>query len=208
MADVERVKQILAETGAILTGDHFLYASGLHGEAYVNKDSVYPHTQATSELCQMIAESFQHRGVDVVIGPEKGGIILAQWTAYHLSKLTGREVLGIYAEKEGVDGFALKRGYDRFVPNNRLLFVEDVLTTGGSVKRLVEALKPMGGEIVGVGALCNRGGVTPEDIGGVPLESLISLQMRSWKPEDCPMCQSDIPINRNVGHGKNLSRAK
>ena len=202
MANIERVKEIFEQTQAIITGSHIVYTSRLHGEAYVNKDAVYPHTRETSELCAMIASNFQNQDIDVVIGPEKGGIILAQWTAFHLSQLTRRDVLAIYAEKGPNETFVFNRGYDRFIPNRRLLVVEDVLTTGGSVKKVLEALKPFGGDVVGVGVLCNRGGVRPEDIGGVDIDALISVSMTSWPASECPLCESRVPVNTDVGKGK------
>lgn len=205
MAREERVREIFSQTGAVLSG-HFLYTSGLHGETYTNKDAVYPHTEATSELCLMTAENFQDKGIDVVVGPEKGGIILAQWTAFHLSKLTGREVPGIYMEKDG-NGFKLTRGYDRFIsPNARILAVEDILTTGGSLKKVIDTLRSLGASNIFAGALCNRGGVRPEDV-GADFHVLLNVQMNSWKPSECPLCESGVPISTSVGHGKNLPRS-
>lgn len=208
MANPERVKAIFEQTQAIITGSHIVYTSGRHGESYVNKDAVYPHTQETSDLCLMTAEAFQYKDVQAVVGPALGGIILSQWTAHHLSRLSGHEVLGVYAEKQSDGSFALTRGYGNLIARKRVLVVEDVLTTGGSVKKVLEALKPLEVEVVGVGALCNRGGVKPEDIGGFHLNALINVVMKDYDPAECPLCESGVPINTTVGKGKEFLAAR
>jgi len=90
--------EILESLKVILTGSHFVYASGKHGSAYVEKRILYRHTRATSRIAEIMAEGFRGWGIDVVVGPEKGGIILAQWVAHHLST-AGHEALAINAEK-------------------------------------------------------------------------------------------------------------
>lgn len=200
----EEVLERLAQVGAVLTNTHVIYTSGRHGESYINKDAVYPHTKLTSELCFEIAKHFENSGAEVVVAPALGGVILSQWVAFHLSQLSGSEVLGVYSEKSasGQD-FILARGYDRMVSKRRCLLLEDVLTTGGSIKKVVDLVRNLGGEVVGVGALCNRGDLQPESLGKVPqLFSLINVALSSWEADQCPLCAKGIPINREVGKGK------
>jgi orotate phosphoribosyltransferase len=201
----QRVREILDRTGAVLTGDHFLYASGKHGDKYINKDAVYPHTQETRELTRMWAEDFRDSGVEVVVGPAMGGIILSHDTASALSELAGYEVPGVYAEKAEDDSFRFTRGYDEMVRGKKVLVVEDILTTGDSVKKTVDLVRETGGEVIGVAALVNRGGVTTEDIGIPRLVALLSVNFTSMSPEDCNLCEQGVPINTQVGHGKNLA---
>lgn len=200
----KEILSTLTNVSAVITNSHIVYTSGKHGSMYVNKDALYPHTKQTSELCRLFADHFSKDDVDVVIAPALGGIILSQWTAHHLSQLTGREVLGLYAEKiEGTKDFVIKRGYDKLLAGKKVLILEDVLTTGGSVKKVVELVRSMEGVIVGVGALCNRGGILSTDIGNVPkLFALVSIALDSWAPEDCPLCKQGIPINTSVGKGR------
>ena len=240
----EEVLDILGECGAVITGSHIVYTSGKHGPAYVNKDAVYPDTEATSRLCLAIAEHFKDSGVEVVVGPEKGGIILSTWTAYHLTQLTGRKVEAVYAEREEISvyrrsnnrqpagftlrdessastepievsievgdelilrtgGFTFKRGYDKRIRGKRVLAVEDVLTTGGSALRSIEQTRNSGGIVVGLGVLCNRGGVTPEKVGNVPdLFALVNVKMDAWDRGECLLCDEGVPINKEVGHGR------
>ena len=195
---------ILSKVGAVITESHIVYTSGLHGSQYVNKDALYPHTAETSLLCRVFAERFAKDQVDIVIAPALGGIILSQWTAHHLSEITGSEVLGIYAEKiEGSKDFVIKRGYDKLLANKRVLVLEDVLTTGGSVKKVIELVRTMGGNVVGLGVLFNRGGIRPEDVGNVPkLEALVSMELQAWEPANCPLCAQKVPINTSVGKGR------
>jgi orotate phosphoribosyltransferase len=195
----------LARVGALITGDHLVYTSGRHGSSYVNKDALYPHTAATSEVCARIAERFAGAGVEVVAGPTVGGVIMAQWTAHHLSALTGREVLAVYAEEEVGEGGdrrrLFRRGYDALVSGRRVLVVEDILTTGGSVRLVVEAVAAAGGAAVGVGALCNRGAVTAGAIGAPELYSLSEVPLESFAAEECPLCAAGVPVNTRVGKG-------
>lgn len=198
----QEVLELLNEIGAVITGSHIVYTSGRHGEAYVNKDAIYPHTKVISRLCLVMAEPFTKDGVQAVIAPAVGGVILAQWVAYHLTNLTGEEVLGLYADKSD-DGFTIKRGYDKLVTGKKVLVVEDVLTTGGSVRKVIEAVRDHGGQVVGLGAICNRGGVTAADVGGVPkLEALVNVALQSWEKDACPLCQKGVPINTDVGKGR------
>lgn len=198
------VLQVLGKIGAVITDSHIVYTSGKHGSAYVNKDAVYPHTAVTSRLCRAIAEQFADDNVQTVIAPAIGGVILSQWTAYHLSDMTGRNVMGVYAEKapEG-DEFVIKRGYDQFVKSHNVLVVEDVLNTGGSAHKVVDAVRAIGGNVLAVAALCNRGGVTPHDLGDAPdLFALVNVQMDAWDAADCPLCRENRPINTQVGKGR------
>ncbi len=206
----ERVKKIFVSTAAVITGSHIVYTSGKHGSDYVNKDAVYPHTEKTDELCQIIARRFQGMNVEVVVAPAVGGVILSEGVARHLTKMTGREVLGVYAEKtEDGESMIIKRGYDKFIPGKRVLIVDDVLTTGGSVKKLVELVKSLNGTVVGVGALCNRGNVQPADLGDVPvLDALTEVQMATYEEVECPLCAQDVPINTELGKGREFLAKK
>ena len=206
--------QILHDVGAVIVDSHIVYTSGKHGSAYVNKDALYPHTGKTSKLCKSIAERVHTANVpvDVVIAPAIGGVILSQWIAYSLSRLSRREVFSGYAEKEEKgDGFVIKRGYDELVAGKNVLVVEDVLNTGGSVKKVVNAVGAVGGVLTGVAALCNRGGVKPADI-GISDEhlffSLVEVQLDAWNEAECPLCARKVPINTNVGKGREYLAGK
>ncbi|MCF7729708.1 MAG: hypothetical protein K9M81_04990 [Chthoniobacterales bacterium] len=204
------ILEILSTLQALVTESHIVYTSGKHGSAYINKDALYPHTAATSQLCHLFAEYFLQDNVEIVIAPALGGIILSQWTAHHLSQLHKREVLALYAEKiEGTKDFVIKRGYEKLLAGKNVLVLEDVLTTGGSVKKVIELVRALGGNIVGLGVLCNRGGITQKDVGFVPkLHALVSVKLEAWEPENCPLCVQNIPINTNIGKGREFLEKK
>ncbi len=214
--------ETLSNLQVVLEDGHFVYNSGNHGSVYVNKDLLYPHTKVTDEICKEIAQRFSSEKVEVVVGPAMGGILLAQGVAHHLSQITGNEILAIYAEKdtvaipdpEGKDRkchaetgkFAIKRGNGGFVFCKRVLIVEDILTTGKTALEVVRAVEKVGGEVVGIGAICNRGGVTRYDIGKVPLlDSILNLKFEMFSEEECARhgpCSKGVPINLEFGKGK------
>ncbi|HFC10836.1 MAG TPA: phosphoribosyltransferase [Candidatus Kaiserbacteria bacterium] len=206
----QEVLQLLVKVGAIITDSHIVYTSGKHGTAYVNKDAVYPHTGYTSLLCRSIAEMFVDDNVEVVIAPAIGGVILSQWTAHHLTEMNGREVLGIYSEKSK-DGhsFEINRGYDKFIIGKRILVVEDVLNTGASAKKVIEAVRVINDNVIGLGVLCNRGGITPKDVANVPkLKALLNMALDVWDETSCPLCKQGVPINTIVGKGREFLARK
>lgn len=199
---IKEAYDILVRHKAIITNDHILYTSGKHGAEYVNKDAIYPHTEAVSRLCEMIAEQFLNDNVQVVLAPAVGGIVLTQWTAYHLQKKSGKEVLAAYAEKQSDGEFALKRGYGKLVEGKNILVVEDILNTGGSAKKVVELVQDSLGAIVGLAVICNRGNVKPDDVAYVPrIFSLVDIDFKAWEAADCPLCKKGIPLSKEYGKG-------
>ncbi|MHB1086527.1 MAG: phosphoribosyltransferase family protein [Minisyncoccota bacterium] len=199
--DEGKVLEILQKVGAFRSG-HFVFVSGLHADTYVNKNAMYPYTHSMSELCKGVAEMFKGQQIEAVLGPATGGIILSQWVAYHLSELEGREVYSTYADKDG-DGFVIKRGYDELIKGKKVLVVEDLVTTGGSLKKVVEAARAVGAEVAAAVAVCNRGEVTKEMAGNPPIfTSLLTVHLDQWPAAECELCKQGIPVNTDVGHGK------
>ncbi len=153
-----------------------------------------------------MAEPYEADQIDVVVGPVLGGIVLSQWVAYHLNeRRTVSETLAVYAEKEG-DGpgkkFFFGRGYDKHISGKNVLVVEDVLTTGGSARQVIELVREHSGQVIGLSALCNRGNVQPKEVGGVPVSALIAITLQTYAEEECPFCQQHVPINTIVGKGR------
>lgn len=198
----EKVKKILAKANAVLTDGHFVYVSAKHGDKYINKDAIYPHTKLVRELAKMWADDFKKSGVEVVVGPAMGGVILSHDAAAELSKLLKKDIPGVYAEKDGDGGFTFTRGYDAFVKGKKVLVVEDILTTGGSVKKVIQMTKKAGGKVVGLGVIANRGNVKAKDVGVKKINALINLEFNAMDAKDCILCKNKIPVNTNVGKGK------
>ncbi len=200
--DEQEVLEILQNVGAFRSG-HFVFTSGRHGDSYVNKDALYTHTHDLSRLCRAIAEHFSKKGVEVVIGPAVGAAILSQWVAYHLTEITGKEVYAAFADKDGQGGFVIKRGYEKVIASKKTLVVEDLTTTGGSLKKVVEAARASQANVVAAVVICNRGNVEKKDVGSPPeFLSLVKLQLDSWSESECELCSNNIPVNTDIGHGR------
>jgi orotate phosphoribosyltransferase len=197
----DQVLEVLQKVGAFRAG-HFVYTSGRHGDTYVNKDALYPYTRDTSALCHEIAQRFKNAGVEAVAGPAVAAAILAQWTAHHMTEISGKEVFATYADKDGNGGFVIRRGYDKVIAEKKVLIIEDLTTTGGSIEKVVSAARAAGADVIGVAVLCNRGGVTAEALKVPVLESLVKVELDSWDAAECDLCKRNIPVNADVGHGK------
>ncbi len=204
--DEQEMLRRLGAIGAIITGSHIVYTSGRHGSAYVNKDAIYQHPHLTRDLCAALVAPYDPDVVEVVAGPAVGGVVLAQWSAWHLTeRRTSGETLAVYAEEEAIDGkkrLTFRRGYDDAVRGRRVLVVEDIVNTGGSVRLLIDAVRELGAEIVGASVLCVRGAVGDDALGGVPLRALLAVPLDAWPAEECPLCRQSVPINTKVGKGQ------
>ena len=194
---------ILKKVGALLTDDHFVGTSGRHLDTYINKDALFPHTQAVSKVGKFFAEKYKNKKIDVVVAPALGGIVLSQWTAYHLSRIKKKDIYGIYTEKTDDGQQIFKRGYDSFVKGKNVLVLEDLTTTGGSVKKVVDAVRNAGGKVVEVCVMVNR---DPKSVNrktvGAPFSALAVYQAKSYDAKDCPLCKKGVPIDTQFGHGK------
>lgn len=181
---IEGVGEIFQKSGAILKG-HFLLASGLHSPIYWEKFRVLQFPGYTEQLCRIITAHFHKQEIQVVAGPTTGGIIIA----YEVARQLG--VRGIFAEKEGDTERAFKRGFS-ISPGERVLIVDDILTTGNSISEVVAAVTQQGGIIVGIGVLVDRSEQKLEF--GVPLFSCLRSITPTYSPSDCPLCAARVPL--------------
>jgi orotate phosphoribosyltransferase len=180
----EEVLALFREAGGLLEG-HFLYASGRHGRQFLQAARVLQYPWHCERMCKAMADQFRDASVELVIGPATGGIVLAHETGRHL------EVRAAFTEKDGKGGMALKRGF-ALKPKTRVLVVEDVTTTGGSIQKTVDHLRGRGAEIVGVSVLIDRSGGTISF--DCPYEPLATIKMESWEAGDCPLCADGVTI--------------
>ena len=186
MTDTEEIFQ---KSGALLKG-HFQLTSGLHSPIYWEKFRVLQYPAYTEQLCKMISDHFRPEDIQVVAGPTTGGIVLA----YEVARQLG--LRGIFAEKTGEDERAFRRGFG-IGPGDRVLIVDDILTTGSSVRQVVSAVEKQGGKLLGIGVLVDR---SKEGIDfGVPLFSCLRSITEAYKPEGCPLCQAKIPLVKPGG---------
>lgn len=181
----------LRETGALLEG-HFELSSGLHSDRYFQCALVLAEPWRAEALARGFAEKVDVE-FDTVVGPAMGAVVWAQEVGRALNKRA------LFTERK--DGtMCLRRGFS-FEPGERVLLVEDVLTTGGSAKEVIEVLKEHGAEVVACGSLVNRSGGNPFEELGLPLYELVRVDVQTWDPSECPLCAAgDVAIKPGSRH--------
>jgi orotate phosphoribosyltransferase len=187
----EELLEIFKRSGAFLEG-HFILTSGLHSPHYIEKFRVLEHPNYTAELCAEIADMWKDKGVTVVLGPVTGGVILA----HEVGKQLG--VRAMFTER--VDGkMTLRRGF-KLTPDDCVLLVEDIVTTGGSIFEVIEAVKPTGAAIAGLGFLVDRSGGKVDF--GIPSKALITLDVVTYQPDNCALCNAGSTAVKPGSTGK------
>jgi orotate phosphoribosyltransferase len=179
----DRVQALLELCGAYQEG-HFELRSGRHSGGYVEKFRLLEQPEVAQELCCALAEAFRHVAVERVAGPALGGVIIA----YEVARVLG--VPCAFAERVE-DRLEFRRGF-QFRPGEKVLVVEDIVTTGGSARLVIEAVRRSGAEPVGAAVLINRSGKALDM--DVPTVSLLDLDLISYLPEDCPFCRQKIAL--------------
>ena len=170
----------------VLREGHFLLTSGRHSSRFLLFAPAFALPSAAAELGQAVAELFERQDIETVVGPAMGGVILAHEVARALG------VRSIFAEKDG-ERMALKRGFT-LRAGERVLVVEDAVSTGGSVQKVLDICEAMQADVRGVGIIADRPG-GKVDL-GVPLKALMTLEIPSYAPDDCPLCREGRPLER------------
>ena len=180
------VLDAVRETGALLDG-HFQLASGVHSDRYLEKFNLLQWPGHTEDACRPLAEAARELAPSTIVGPTTGGVILA----YEVARQLG--LRGIIAERNpDGPGRRIQRDF-RLDPGERVFVVDDVLTSGGSVRDTIEAVRLAGGEPLAVGVLVDRsaGRVTFE---GLALHASMVLDLDTYQPDDCPLCRDGVPL--------------
>ncbi len=177
MLNQDEARQIFIDAQALLNG-HFKLTSGRHSNQYMQCAQVLKYPHYTEKLARHLADGFLDDGVELVVGPAMGGIIVA----YEVGRQLG--VPAIFTERQ--DGeMVIRRGFS-IEPGQKVLVVEDVVTTGGSVKEVIEQVKSAGGEVIGVGVLVDRSAGKVDF--GVKTVATLTMDIESWEPDNCPLC--------------------
>jgi len=176
----------LFRTAGVLREGHFVLTSGLHSPVYWEKFRILQYPEYTGVLCGMIADHFRAQQPSVVVGPTTGGVILAFETARQLG------IRGIFAEKEGNTrvlrrDFVIERG-------EKVLLVDDVLTTGKSVQETLDAVRGVGGDVIGIGVMVDRSEALPSF--GTELFSCLRAPAVAYAAGSCPLCAAGVPLKK------------
>lgn len=183
MMTTEEILSVFRETGVMLEG-HFLLTSGRHSDRYMQCARLFEHPRHSELLCAELARRFDGEKIDLVIGPALGGIIMS----YEVSRALNAR--NIFAERQ--DGvMTIRRGFS-VKEGERVLVVEDVVTTGGSVREVLALLEAEKADIVGVGVIVDRSAGKVDF--GYRLESLVSMEVTSYPPDECPICKTGLPL--------------
>jgi orotate phosphoribosyltransferase len=181
MLSKEEAVKIFSDSGALMEG-HFLLTSGRHSDRYMQCAQVLKYPEATEKLAKHLADIFAGDNVELVVGPAMGGIIVS----YEVARQLG--VPGIFAErKDGI--MEIRRGFT-INPGQRVLVVEDVVTTGGSVREVIDAVQAAGGVVVGVAVLVDRSNGSVDF--GVKQAAVLSMDIKSWEQSECPLCKEGV----------------
>ena len=185
-------RQAFEAAGAFLRG-HFVYTSGRHGADYLEKFRILEDPKTTTALAAMIANEFRSLTPELVAGPTTGGIILA----YEVARQLG--VNAVYVERGEPGGRTLRRGFE-IPPGARVLVVDDVVTTGGSVTETEACITNAGGAVIGIGVLADR--TAGRAATTAPFFACLTVDFPSYPPDSCPQCAAGIPVAAPRGSGK------
>ena len=181
----EEVKRIFVAAEALQHG-HFLLSSGRHSGEYWEKFWVLQWPRHVEVLCAEIARRYHEAGIETVLGPTTGGILLAFEVARQLG------VRALYAEKE--DGQRVLRRGLQLPAGTRTLIVDDILTSGGAVRECLDLARLHNAEVVGSAVLVDRSGGTVDL--GCRIESLLTVQAETFAPDGCPLCDAGVPLRK------------
>ena len=184
-------RQAFEAAGAFLRG-HFVYTSGRHGADYLEKFRILEDPKTTTALAAMIANEFRSLTPELVAGPTTGGIILA----YEVARQLG--VNAVYVERGEPGGRTLRRGFE-IPPGARVLVVDDVVTTGGSVAETEACIANAGGTVIGIGVLADR--TAGRAATTAPFFACLTVDFPSYPSDSCPQCAAGIPVAAPRGSG-------
>lgn len=187
MLDSTGLLASMREKGALLEG-HFELSSGMHSDRYFQCALFLQHPDEAAQAAETIARLAKDRDVEVVVGPAMGAVTFA----YEVGRACGTRAL-FTERKDGM--MTLRRGF-RIEPGERVLVVEDVLTTGGSAREVIRVLEGLGGKVVAAACLVNRSGGNPFEDMDIPLIALADVEARVWNPADCPLCIAGDPVTK------------
>jgi orotate phosphoribosyltransferase len=184
--DFLNIFDLFTEKGALLEG-HFVLSSGLHSDRYLQTALLLQHPDVAAQIGATLAETFKTE-IEAVLSPAIGGIVIGQETARAIG------CRAMFTEKDDAGKTVLRRGFE-IKPGEKILVVEDVITTGLSSNEVINLVKAAGGKLVGIGSVVNRSGKKGTEVfaHSVPVHSLLEVNAKTWDPKECPLCKQGIP---------------
>ena len=183
--NTEEVMKKFEDAGAIQKG-HFKLTSGVHSDTYIQCAQIMQHPEFMHNLCSELGKKFRGDDIDVIVGPAIGGIIMA----HVMARVLGPWVRAIFTEREN-GKMTLRRSFE-IKEGEKVIVVEDVTTTGSSVREVIDIVKSRKGKVVGVGVLIDRSGGKVDF--GIKTEKLLTVDIKTYLPEECPLCKKEIPV--------------
>ncbi len=187
MINKEEIMRRFEEAGAIQKG-HFKLTSGVHSDAYIQCAQIMQYPEFIHNLCSELGKKFRGDNIDVIVGPAIGAIIMA----HVMAMVLGPWVRAVFTEREN-GKMTLRRSFE-IKKGEKVLVVEDITTTGSSVREVIDIVKSRQAEVVGVGALIDRSGGKVDF--GIRYEKLLTIKMNTYEPDNCPLCKNKIPITK------------
>jgi len=184
-----RITKIIKECNAINKG-HYEFVSGLHGEKYFEKLNIIKHPHYVNELCKYLADEIQKEKImaDMICSPAIGGFPFGYITAFHL------KLNFVFLEHQSQTKFSIRRSFMDSIKNARIIFIDDIKTTGKTMDKCIKFLQTLGGEVVHAGFIADVKNVQNNSV--VPYTALISNTENVWNEKECPLCKKNIPLKK------------
>ncbi len=201
--------RLLVDIGVVRLG-HFVYQSWRHGDTFLNMEILGDHEKEAEFFARELARPFSvlEYPVGVVIGANTGKLQLHERVARHLSKFQGNKVLSFCAMRDARrvsddNDFIIDDPRQHLIRDQKVLLVDDVLTTGGTLRKMLALNRTRDGQAIGVGVICNRSGLDRPYLEEVPrFEAVVEMELETYQEDECLLCAIGTPINTDVGHGR------
>lgn len=203
-----QVESIVRQTRALMTDGHFVLSSGRHTREYFEADRIVRYPKLFSQLCKLLASHFSRLRFNVVVGPEEGGAFVALEVARIFQARRKKNSVQFFAAKKDGSNFRISNDVGLFLSRQRVLVVDDVLTSGSTLRAVIRLIEHAGGIVVGCGVICNRGNMTAVDLGVPRLSVLYRSVLQSWAEYACPECAKGRTVDTHVAHGARYMHEK
>jgi len=188
----------------VIQNGHFVLRSGRHSYQYIEKLKLYMYPELVADISYEMANDAadyfcnkEELAVNAVVGPASGGIILSHLVARYLQDICGREITALFTNKDSNGKHILNKVYAKNLSGKKVLLVDDIMTTGGTIKMLEECVREAGAQVIGAIVICIRKEISLRESFEFPVLYLGKINLKDWDAKECPLCQLNVPINSN-----------